>query len=60
MEPYEGWFDGINLINAFIIQAYYGHTDYYVFNKEAIIDLIPVDILTNSLLAVAWYTDLFK
>lgn len=55
-EPYPGWVDNINGPTGMILAFGKGLLRTMLFNSKACADLIPVDIVINLMITVAWYT----
>lgn len=53
-EPYQGWVDTINGPVGLSVLGALGILQKIKVNSEVVFDLIPVDIVTNALLSIAW------
>ncbi len=51
--PYPGWLDGFKMIDPLIIAYGLGTISEYPGPPDGIIDLIPIDLVVNALLAIA-------
>lgn len=55
-EPYPGWIDNLNGPAGIIVAGGKGVLRTMVTHGEVCADVIPVDVVINIMLAVAWYT----
>ncbi|XP_077786982.1 fatty acyl-CoA reductase 2 isoform X2 [Podarcis muralis] len=55
-EPFPGWIDQFNGPCIFLIATGKGIARIVKCNKDAVADIIPVDIAINLILAAGWYT----
>ncbi|CAL1267809.1 unnamed protein product [Larinioides sclopetarius] len=55
-EPYPGWIDNLNGPAGIIVAGGKGVLRTMVTHGEVCADIIPVDVVINLMLAVAWYT----
>lgn len=55
-EPYPGWVDNINGATGLVLAAGKGALRTMLYKKEACADLIPVDVVINAMIAIAWQT----
>lgn len=55
-EPFPGWVDNINGPTGMILASGKGILRTMLFDSEACADLIPVDMVINLMISVAWYT----
>lgn len=53
-EPTEGWIDSINGPVGLSVLGALGILQKIKVNSEVVFDLIPVDIVTNALISIAW------
>lgn len=58
-EPVPGWVDSINGPGGVSLLGSLGIARIMDFAPQKKADMIPVDILVNALIAIAWYTKLF-
>jgi fatty acyl-CoA reductase len=54
-EPFPGWIDNYNGPTAIIVGVAKGVVHVMPGNRNAIADLIPVDVVVNLMIATAWY-----
>jgi len=55
-EPLRGWVDNFNGPTGLILANGKGLLRTMLYNKAAVADLIPVDVVINLMITVAWYT----
>lgn len=55
-EPYPGWVDNINGPTGMVLASGKGLLRTMLFDSKAYADLIPVDMVINLMITVAWYT----
>lgn len=55
-EPYPGWVDNINGPTGIVLASGKGMLRTMLFDSRACADLIPVDMVINLMIAVAWHT----
>ncbi|KAG8197558.1 hypothetical protein JTE90_007293 [Oedothorax gibbosus] len=55
-EPYPGWIDNLNGPAGIIVAGGKGVLRTMITHGEVCADVIPVDVVINLMLAVAWYT----
>lgn len=55
-EPYPGWIDNINNVTGIFLATCKGVLRTVYLESTAILDIVPVDVVINLLVAVAWYT----
>jgi len=55
-EPFPGWVDNISGITGIMMECARGTIKSIVCNEELLMDLIPVDIVANTLITAAWHT----
>lgn len=55
-EPYPGWIDNINGPTGMVLACGKGVLRTMLYNSKACADLIPVDMVINMMISVAWYT----
>ncbi|XP_077560488.1 putative fatty acyl-CoA reductase CG5065 [Haemaphysalis longicornis] len=55
-EPFPGWVDNYNGITGTIVSCGLGLLKSFITEKDGIADIIPVDIVANTLISVAWHT----
>lgn len=53
-EPFPGWVDNINGITGIMMEISRGTITSIMCNKNLVMDLIPVDIVCNTMIAAAW------
>lgn len=54
-EPAAGWVDNYNGITGLMVQMYVGAISTLRCNSKQLMDIVPVDIVSNVLLTAAWY-----
>lgn len=59
-EPFPGWIDNYQGITSSIIELNYGLYRTEIFQRLLKMDLIPVDLVINLIISVAWHTALTK
>ncbi|XP_077560115.1 fatty acyl-CoA reductase 1-like [Haemaphysalis longicornis] len=55
-EPFPGWVDNLYTITGTIVSCSLGLLRSLIVEKDCIADVIPVDIVANTLISVAWRT----
>ncbi|XP_035219500.1 putative fatty acyl-CoA reductase CG5065 [Stegodyphus dumicola] len=55
-EPYPGWIDNLNGPAGIIVAGGKGVLRTMIIHGEVTADIIPVDVVVNLMIAVAWYT----
>lgn len=55
-EPFPGWVDNIAGITGIMMEIGRGSIKSIVCQDDLIVDLIPVDIVVNTLVTAAWHT----
>ncbi|KAM9376491.1 fatty acyl-CoA reductase 1 isoform 2-T2 [Pholidichthys leucotaenia] len=55
-EPFPGWIDNFNGPSGIFIAAGKGILRTMRASNDAVADLVPVDVVTNTMLAAAWYS----
>lgn len=55
-EPYPGWVDNINGPTSLVVASGKGMLRTMLFDSSAVADLIPVDMVINLMVTVAWHT----
>lgn len=53
-EPFSGWIDNINGITGIMTEIGRGTISSIMCDQNLIMDLIPVDIVSNMMIAAAW------
>lgn len=53
-EPFPGWVDNINGITGIMMEIGRGTISSIMCNKTLVMDLIPVDVVCNMMIAAAW------
>ncbi|XP_015921823.1 putative fatty acyl-CoA reductase CG5065 [Parasteatoda tepidariorum] len=59
-EPYPGWIDNLNGPSGMIIAGGKGVLRTMIIYGEAVADIVPVDVVVNTLISVAWYTAMHR
>ncbi|XP_031330549.1 putative fatty acyl-CoA reductase CG5065 [Photinus pyralis] len=59
-EPFPGWVDNISGITGILMECARGTIKSIVCNEELMMDLIPVDIVVNTLVTAAWHTAAYR
>ncbi|XP_049824814.1 putative fatty acyl-CoA reductase CG5065 isoform X2 [Aethina tumida] len=57
-EPYEGWVDSYAGITGLFMECGRGTLRSVVCNPKCVMDLIPVDVVANTIIAATWQTSL--
>ncbi|XP_077499606.1 putative fatty acyl-CoA reductase CG5065 [Amblyomma americanum] len=55
-EPFPGWIDNFASCTGLIVSLGLGLSPSLMVRKDSTIDIIPVDIVANTLICVAWHT----
>ncbi|KAG8225251.1 hypothetical protein J437_LFUL008789 [Ladona fulva] len=55
-EPVPGWVDNVCGISGIMMEIGRGTIRSIICDDKLVVDLIPVDVVVNTLIAVAWYT----
>ena len=55
-EPYPGWVDNIHNVTGIFLASSKGVLRSLYLNSSAVLDIIPVDIVINLMITVAWNT----
>ncbi|XP_077559526.1 fatty acyl-CoA reductase 1-like [Haemaphysalis longicornis] len=55
-EPFPGWVDNYNGLTGTIVSCGLGRLKSFINGEDCIADIIPVDIVANTLISVAWHT----
>ncbi|KAH8041511.1 hypothetical protein HPB51_016956 [Rhipicephalus microplus] len=55
-EPFPGWVDNYNGFTGIIVSCGLGLLQSVIVEKDRIADVIPVDVVANMLISVAWHT----
>ncbi|GLH03063.1 Fatty acyl-CoA reductase, partial [Gryllus bimaculatus] len=59
-EPVPGWVDNVCGITGIMMEIGRGTIRSIICNERLVMDLIPVDFVVNSLIAVAWHTATYR
>ncbi|GJQ85954.1 hypothetical protein Trydic_g21802 [Trypoxylus dichotomus] len=59
-EPFPGWVDNISGITGIMMEIGRGSIKSIICKENMIMDLIPVDIVANMLIAAAWHTTAYR
>lgn len=59
-EPFPGWVDNVCGITGIMMEIGRGTIRSIICDQKLIMDLIPVDFVVNTLIAVAWHTATYK
>lgn len=59
-EPFMGWIDNYNGFTGIIVSCGTGMLKSVVLDRNCVADVIPVDIVVNMLISVAWHTATHK
>lgn len=54
-EPFAGWVDSLNGMICFVIEIGRGSLGSILLEKNAILDIVPLDIVSNFIIVAAWY-----
>lgn len=55
-EPVPGWVDNVSGISGIMIEISRGTLRSIICDEKCIMDVIPVDVVVNTLIAAAWQT----
>lgn len=55
-EPYPGWVDNVSGITGIFMECGRGTIKTIICNDKLKMDIIPVDIVVNTLITAAWQT----
>ncbi|XP_077559529.1 putative fatty acyl-CoA reductase CG5065 isoform X2 [Haemaphysalis longicornis] len=55
-EPFPGWVDNLNGGTGMAVSLGLGLLSSLLVEKDCVLDVIPVDVVANTLIAVAWHT----
>nr|XP_054930149.1 fatty acyl-CoA reductase 1-like [Dermacentor andersoni] len=53
-EPFPGWIDNYYACTGVVVSAYLGLLPTVILSKDCVADLIPVDVVANTLICVGW------
>lgn len=53
-EPFPGWVDSFNGLTGFVAEICRGAIKHQLADKNKLVDLIPVDLACNMIIAAAW------
>ncbi|KAF5284604.1 hypothetical protein FQA39_LY16962 [Lamprigera yunnana] len=59
-EPFPGWVDNISGITGILMECSRGTIRSIVCDENLLMDLIPVDIVANTLVTAAWHTAIYR
>lgn len=59
-EPFEGWVDNMSGITGIMMEIGRGTIRSIVCDQKLRVDIIPVDILVNTLITSAWHTATYR
>ncbi|KAG5900303.1 hypothetical protein JTB14_000829 [Gonioctena quinquepunctata] len=59
-EPYPGWVDSVSGITGIFMECGRGTIKSIICDENCTMDMIPVDIVVNTLIAAAWHTVAFR
>lgn len=59
-EPFPGWVDNISGITGIMMEIGRGSVKSIICEESLKMDLIPVDIVVNSLITAAWHTAAYR
>eukprot|EP00850_Spirogloea_muscicola_P008957 SM000049S16728 [mRNA] locus=s49:349597:353882:- [translate_table: standard] len=54
LEPVFGWIEGFRMADPILLAYGKGHMDGFLADNRGILDMVPVDMVTNAILAVLW------
>lgn len=54
-EPFEGWIDNLSGISGIMMEIGRGTIRSIICKDSYIIDVIPVDVVVNTLITAAWH-----
>uniref|UniRef100_T1I694 Fatty acyl-CoA reductase n=1 Tax=Rhodnius prolixus TaxID=13249 RepID=T1I694_RHOPR len=59
-EPFPGWVDNVSGITGIMMEIGRGTIRSIICNDKYLVDIIPVDIVVDSLIVAAWHTATFR
>lgn len=59
-EPAPGWVDNISGITGIMMEIGRGTIRSIICDQKLIVDIIPVDIVVNTLIVAAWHTATYR
>lgn len=59
-EPYPGWVDNISGITGILMECGRGTIKSIICDEKCKMDLIPVDIVVNTIITAAWHTAAYR
>jgi len=59
-EPFPGWVDNVSGITGIMMEIGRGTIRSIICNDRYLVDIIPVDIVVDSLIVAAWHTSTFR
>lgn len=59
-EPVPGWVDNISGITGIMMEIGRGTIRSIICDDQLIVDIVPVDIVVNTLIAAAWHTFTYR
>lgn len=59
-EPYPGWVDNVSGITGIFMECGRGTINSIVCDDKCRIDVIPVDIVVNTIITAAWHTAAYR
>lgn len=59
-EPFPGWVDNVSGITGIMMEIGRGTIKSIVCDENLLMDLIPVDVVVNTLIAAAWHTTAYR
>ncbi|KAK9507276.1 hypothetical protein O3M35_007173 [Rhynocoris fuscipes] len=59
-EPFPGWVDNVSGITGIMMEIGRGTIRSIICNDKYLVDIIPVDIVVNTLIVAAWHTATFR
>lgn len=57
-EPYPGYIDVINGMSGFVLHVVRGTLSSLSFNPNAIVDIVPMDMVCSNIFVAAWFDTL--
>ena len=59
-EPFPGWVDNISGVTGIMMEIGRGSIKSIICDETLIMDLIPVDIVANTIVTAAWHTTAYR
>ncbi|XP_025837497.1 putative fatty acyl-CoA reductase CG5065 [Agrilus planipennis] len=59
-EPFPGWVDNVSGITGIMLEVSRGTIKSIICKEDLVVDLIPVDVVANTLITAAWHTTAYR